>query len=257
MSADSQALRVLLTGASGGIGSAVAQRLLEANAQVVGVCRSKVPSGVSGRATSAMEWLQADLTDANALQSIAEAAQHRGVNSIIHAAGVPAFSPAASISPAQAHSVLQANLWAPMVLTQALLPYLRTLPAARVVFIGSALGRIGVPGYSLYGASKAGLHTYAEALRRELQGSTVRVQLLAPRATKTTFNSSVAQRYAEQTGSHSDSPEQVAGELMRLLDGAAAERFLGWPEKLVARVNGALGPWLDRAFVRHRTVLHP
>ena len=65
-------------------------------------------------------------------------------------------------------AVLQANLLAPMLLTQALLPHLLRQPRAQVVFVGSALGRIGLPGFSVYGASKAGLHGFAEALRREL-----------------------------------------------------------------------------------------
>jgi short-subunit dehydrogenase len=99
---------------------------------------------------------------------VAQAAADWRANVVVHAAGVPAFGALASIRRRRCRQVLQANLLAPMRLTQALLPALLRQPRAQVVFVGSALGRIGLPGFSVYGASKAGLHGFAEALRREL-----------------------------------------------------------------------------------------
>ena len=99
----------------------------------------------------------------------------------MHNAGVPSFGPLEPIaSPAQMQQVLQTNLLAPMLLTQALLPHLRRLPRAQVICVGSALGRIGLPGFSVYGASKFGLRGFAEALRRELADTPVRVQYPRP-----------------------------------------------------------------------------
>ena len=112
-------------------------------------------------------------------------------------------------------AVLQANLLAPMLLTQALLPHLRGQPRAQVVFVGSALGRIGLPGFSVYGASKSGLHGFAEALRRELAGTPVRVQILAPRSTRTDFNGPAVDAYNRATGTAMDRPEVVAEALLR------------------------------------------
>lgn len=247
-------MRVLLTGASGGIGRATAQALLQQGACVLGVGRSQKAKEPTP-AACAVDWLQADLTEAVDVERVARVAQRWGVNVLIHAAGQPAFGPADELTAEQTLLVLQTNLWAPIALTQALLPHLGAQAAARVVFVGSTLGRIGLPGYSLYGASKSGLHGYAEALRRELLDSPIRVQLLAPRATQTGFNSDSAQQYAAHTGSHSDTAEYVSQQLLGLLESGAAERFLGWPEKLFARLNGACGPWLDWGFRRHRQVL--
>jgi short-subunit dehydrogenase len=151
--------------------------------------------------------------------------------------------------------VLQANLLAPMLLTQALLPQLQRLPKAQVIFVGSATGRIGLPGFSVYGASKAGLHGFAEALRRELADTPVKVQVLGPRSTRTAFNDAGVEAYNRATGTAMDSPETVAAALLRLLESDAAERFIGFPERLAVRVNGLLGPWLDGAFARHRRSL--
>jgi short-subunit dehydrogenase len=148
--------------------------------------------------------------------------------------------------------VLQANLLAPMRLAQALLPQLLRQPRAQMVFVGSALGRIGLPGFSVYGASKAGLHGFAEALRRELADTPVQVQILGPRSTRTDFNGAAVEAYNQATGTAMDTPEAVAAALLRLIETEAAERFLGFPERLAVRLNGVLGVLLDGSFARHR-----
>jgi short-subunit dehydrogenase len=154
-------------------------------------------------------------------------------------------------------AVLQANLLAPMLLTQALLPHLLRLPHAQLVFVGSALGRIGLPGFSVYGASKAGLHGFAEALRRELADTPVRVQILGPRSTRTGFNGASVEAYNRATGTAMDTPEAVADALLQLIESEAAERFIGFPERLAVRLNGAFGALLDGSFAKHRRHLRP
>ena len=245
------AARVLLTGASGGIGRAAALALRAAGAQVLGV----------GRAASAPEpaafdgWVQADLNTPEGVMATARAAATHRCNVVVLAAGQPCFGAFTQVPGAEAAAVLQSNLLAPLLLVQALLPQLQRLPAAQIVFVGSALGRIGVPGYSVYGASKAGLHGLAEALRRELAGGPVRVQTLAPRATRTAFNNAEVLAHHAATGTASDSPETVARALLGLIESGAAERFIGGPERLAVRLNGLLGALLDGSFAAHRRCL--
>ena len=242
--------RVLLTGASGGIGQAMQQALLQAGAQVLGISRqAQVP------VSAHVKWLQADLTQAPDLARVASAAAEWRANVLVHAAGLPGFGALPSLPAAAISHVIQANLITPMLLTQALLPHLQSLATAQVVFVGSALGRIGLPGFSVYGASKAGLHGFAEALRRELAGSSVCIQTLAPRSTRTGFNSAAADRYNRDTGTSVDSPQTVADALLHLIKSEAPEQFIGWPERLAVRLNGALGPLLDSSFVKHRQAL--
>lgn len=209
---------------------------------------SPLPAGTS--------WVRADLTTVDGLAVVAGAAAGWRANVVVHAAGTPAFGPLADTPPARMQAVLQANLLAPMLLTQALLPQLQRLPKAQVIFVGSATGRIGLPGFSVYGASKAGLHGFAEALRRELADTPVKVQVLAPRSTRTAFNDAAVEAYNRATGTAMDRPEVVAAALVRLIESEAAERFLGFPERLAVRLNGVLGALLDGAFARHRRSLH-
>lgn len=240
--------RVLLTGASGGIGQAMAQALRLAGAQVMGVGRGAAgPQGLA--------WVRADLNAPDGPARVAERAGAWRANVAVQAAGVPGFGALASIAPQQMEQVLQANLLAPMRLTQALLPHLQSQPRAQLVFVGSALGRIGLPGFSVYGASKAGLHGFAEALRRELADTSVRVQILGPRSTRTGFNGAAVEAYNRATGTAMDTPEQVASALLSLIESEAAEAFVGFPERLGVRLNGLLGARMDGSFAKHRRSL--
>lgn len=242
------AARVLLTGARGGIGQAMARTLTGAGAAVMGVGRAAAPPA----GTAGIRWLQADLSTAQGVADTVAAAEEWSANVVVHAAGVPAFGPLASETPSHLDEVLRVNLLAPMLLTRQLLPSLLRQPRAQVVFVGSAVGRIGLPGFSVYGASKAGLHGFAEALRRELGDSSVKIQLLAPRSTRTAFNDAAVVAYNKATNTAMDSPEVVAEALLRLIEGEAPDRFIGFPERLGVRLNGLLGALLDGSFVKHR-----
>ena len=241
--------RVLLTGASGGIGQAATEALQRGGAAVLGVGRAPAA------ADPALPWLQADLSRAEGIAAVADAAARWHANVVVLAAGVPAFGALADQPPGVIRAVVETNLVAPMLLAQALLPQLLAQPKAQLVFVGSAVGRIGLPGFSVYGASKGGLHLFAEALRRETAGTPLRVQTLGPRSTRTGFNGSAVDRYNQATGTAMDSPQAVAAALAGLIESERAERFIGYPERLAVRLNGALGALMDRGFTRHRLSL--
>ncbi len=252
-----QAMRVLLTGAAGGIGGELARSLAASGARLLLAGRDQaalqaLASSLGGpeRATTCA----ADLREEASLLRLATTAAAWGCNVVVHAAGRPAFG-AAPLPAAQLREVLDTNLLAPMLLTQALLPHLQAQPAAQVLFVGSVLGSLGVPGFAAYGATKGGLRAYAQALRRELGGGPVRVQLLAPRATRTAFNDDATTAYNRATGTAEDAPAAVAAAALRLLVDEAAERTLGWPERLAVRLNGAFPTLLDGVFGKHRAAL--
>ncbi|HRK57303.1 MAG TPA: SDR family NAD(P)-dependent oxidoreductase, partial [Burkholderiaceae bacterium] len=189
--------RVLLIGASGGIGQAMALALRRAGAMVMGVGRSE-------KSPMPMPWVQADLVSEAGVATVAAAAQQGQINVVVLAAGVSAFGVLSQVNVAQMRAALEVNLLAPMLLTQALLPALMTQPRAQLIFVGSVLGRIGLPGFSVYGASKAGLHGFAEGLRRECAQTQVRIQILGPRSTRTRFNAPQVEAYQRATNTAVD-----------------------------------------------------
>lgn len=251
--------RVLLTGATGGIGMAVAAELLQHGAALLLSARSPARLATLARqlardaATQArVEWYAADLDDPASLAGLRDAAATWEVNVLVHAAGVPSFGRFADLDPDHLERTLRTNLLAPMRLTHALLPAFARLPKAQVIQVGSALGRIGLPGFSVYSAAKFGLRGFSEALRRELRGTSVRVQYLGPRSTRTRFNDERVDSYNRATGTATDTPAAVARALRALLESEAAERFVGFPERLAVRLNGAAPALLDGAFDKHR-----
>ena len=260
--------RVVLTGAAGGIGRAVAQQLVRSGAAVMLVGRSaarlaalarelSLLTGTDNTSETRLAWRVADLTDAQALAQLADDAARWRCNVLVHGAGVPAFGPIAEIEAERLHTLIETNLVAPMRLTQALLPHLRTRARAQVICIGSALGRIGLPGFAAYSATKFGLRGFAEALRRELADTPVRVQYLGPRSTHTAFNDARVEAYLSATGAALDPPGRVAEALLALLESERAERYVGFPEVLAVRLNALASSWLDGAFRKHRRSLQP
>ncbi|MBX3608027.1 MAG: SDR family oxidoreductase [Piscinibacter sp.] len=254
--------RVLLTGATGGIGHAVAAELLDRGAAVLLSGRSPGRLAALARELgrtpaqrALVHWHPADLDDPAALAGLRDAAVAWQANVLVNNAGVASFGRLEQLDPAHLERVLCTNLLAPMRLTQALLPWLRSRPQAQVIQIGSVLGRLGLPGYSVYSASKFGLRGFSEALRRELRGSPVRVQYLGPRSTRTAFNDRRVEAYNSATGTAMDDPRRVAVALADLLESGAAERFLGFPESVAARLGGLVPTLLDGAFDKHRASL--
>ena len=253
--------RVLLTGANGGIGQAVAAALVGAGASVMLVGRSPARLSAQARAlqqrkpAAQVDWHEVDLQQARSITALATQAVAWNCNVLVHCAGVAEFGRFDATGVDRMSQVLHTNLLAPMVLTQSLLPHLRALPSAQVICVGSVLGAIGLPGYSIYCASKFGLRGFAQALRRELADTAVRVQYLGPRSTRTSFNTEEVTAYNKATGTAMDTPERVAQALLQMLEAGTAERFLGFPERIAARINGLAPVLLDSAFNKHRASL--
>ena len=254
-------LSVVLIGATGGIGAATASELLRCGARVLLVARSRPALARLARALSEygspgqVEALSADVTTSAGLRDIVDVAQSRRANALVNCAGLPCFGPLHEADDQQIAQVLATNLLAPIQLTRALLPHLSTQPNARILNVGSALGGIGVPGFSVYCASKFGLRGFTESLRRELAGTSVRVQYLAPRITRTVFNDERVDAFNRATGTRSDPPHAVATKIVGMLHDGSAIRSLGAVERMAARVNGLAPRLLDRAFKRHRAAL--
>ena len=260
--------RVVLTGASGGIGRAIAERLVRSGAALMLVGRSAARLACQARELAAsihahpanesrIAWRLGDLTQPAVVNQLAQTAAHWNCNLLVHGAGLPAFGPFGEVDPECLRAVVETNLVAPIRLTQALLPHLRKQPHAQIVCIGSAVGGIGVPGFAVYGATKFGLRGFAEALRRELADTRVRVQYLGPRSTRTPFNDERASTYLRATGAIVDPPERVAAALLKLIENEQPERYVGYPESLAVRVNAFASGWLDGAFRKHRrSLLH-
>lgn len=239
--------RIILTGASGGLGSALAAQLAAAGAALLltgrdalALARIDMPDGCE------YQCLQADLDSAAGIAATVAAARDFRVNILINNAGVGGFGLLAEQDWRDVERILAINLAAPVRLTQALLPWLSAQPEAAVVNVGSAFGSIPFAGFAAYSAAKAGLHGFSQALRRELADSAVRVIHVAPRTIDTPINSSAARALNKALGNATDTPQTVAGHIVAMLRDNTPERHIGFPESLFAWLNGFAPSLVDR-----------
>ncbi|MCZ8116052.1 SDR family oxidoreductase [Silanimonas sp.] len=245
---------VLLTGASGGIGQCLALRLAEAGATVYAVGRrADALHALAARARpGAIRPVVADLATADGIDAVrrAVAAAPIPMSLLILGAADSRFGLFEHSSVVDVQAQVATNLVAPMLLVRALLPCLMRLPEAGVVGIGSTFGSLGYPGFAAYSASKFGLRGFLEALAREHADTALRVQYLSPRATRTALNSPAVEAMNAELGVAVDDADRVAATLLAAIESGTRRRQLGWPERLFARLNGALPELVDRALAK-------
>jgi len=168
---------VLLTGATGGLGHAIARRLRAAGAELV----------LTGRRTEVLEPLAAetaarslavDLADADAVARLA--AECADVDVLVSNAGLPGTGQLSTFSVEEIDRALAINLRAPMVLARVIGERMVARRSGHMVFMSSLAGKVGTPRSSVYSATKFGLRGFAQSLREDLRPSGVGVSAIFP-----------------------------------------------------------------------------
>lgn len=249
--------RAVVTGASGGIGSALVGSLAQQGARMLAVGRDAAAlEALAGRHPGRVVPLVADLARAEGLDRVTEHAERfEGLNTLVNAAGVNRFCLFGECDEEDIAAVMTVNVTATLRLTRRVLPLLRARPAAWIVNMGSVFGSIGYPGYAAYSASKFALRGFTEALRRELADTPVRVIYAAPRSTRTAMNPEAVVAMNRELKNRMDSPEAVARQVIRALGRGTEDVYMGWPEKLFVRVNGLLPRLVNRALRRQLPII--
>lgn len=251
--------RVLVTGATGGIGQAIAARLAARGAALLLTARSEKALQQAAAALAAqgvtVQVLPADLGSPAGVDGIAAAAGRFGVDILVNNAGMNVFGLLEQLGAADVQQILRTNLEGPVQLVHRMLPQLLTRRRAVVVNVGSSFGSIGFAGFAVYCASKFGLRGFTEALRRELADGPVRVCYVAPRAVETAFNPPEVVRMNADLGNRADPPEAVAAAVERAILEERRETYIGQPEGFFARLNGLLPGVVDGALRRKLAII--
>lgn len=250
--------KILLTGATGGIGQSIATELANRGATLILVGRKEeklIALKASLVNPESHDVLVADITTTDGLNAVRELArQKQKVDALINNAGSNDFSLLSHKRPTQIEADIQLNLVAPMLLCQSALSWLKQ-PGV-ILNIGSTFGSIGYPGYTSYCAAKAGLHRFTEALDRELFATGIRALYLAPRATETSLNSDIVNELNQKLGNKTDSPQVVALHVVTMLEKEISAKWIGWPEKLFARINQLLPNVVSSAIRKQQETIH-
>lgn len=238
-------MHVLLTGACGGIGQEIARQLAQKGASLhltdrdestLNSLQQELSSSAKAgqRITTSVIDL---LNDAEIQQWIEALNQQHPINVLINNAGVAGFGLFEDQRAQDIELVMQLNCLVPIKLSRMLLPMMRQQAEARIINVASIFGAIGFPGYSLYSASKYSIRGFSQALSRELSDSSISVGCFMPRATRTAINSSSVVELNRKMNVTMDSPQKVATELTRFIASKDQELALGWPEKLLVKIN--------------------
>ena len=180
----------LVTGASSGIGRSTALALKQAGYRVFGTSRKAVTASSDG-----ITMLVCDVTDDASVQKmIAEVMEQAGrIDLLVNNAGIGLLGGAEESSIAQAQTLFDVNVFGVLRVINAVLPTMRRQHKGRIVNMSSVLGLIPAPYNALYAATKHALEGYSESLDHELRTFGIRVVLVEPGVTRTSFEENITQ----------------------------------------------------------------
>jgi len=200
--------RVLVTGASQGIGYAIAELAAKRGAVVLAVARSvDLLQELAARVATtgqAFHVLQADITSPLDRQRMLDEAQKQmgGLDILVNNAGIGATGHFADTTPEVLRSIMETNFFGTTETTRLFLPMLKAGDSPAIVNISSIVGKRALPARGLYSASKFALQGWSEALRGELAREGVDVLIVNPGLTQTNFSKNMLEQKAKVQMDH-------------------------------------------------------
>lgn len=178
----------LVTGASSGIGLATTKALLQAGYRVFGTSRKEAAEGIDG-----VTILHCDVTDDASVQSmVAKVEDQAGrIDLLVNNAGIGLLGGAEESSMQQAQALFNVNVFGVIRVSNAVLPLMRKQGQGRIVNVSSILGLIPAPFNALYAATKHAVEGYSESLDHELRTQGIRIVLIEPGVTRTSFEENI------------------------------------------------------------------
>jgi short-subunit dehydrogenase len=238
--------RVLVTGATGGLGQAIAAELGRAGAElVVTGRRAEALSGLADELGARV--VTADLAEPGAAAALA--AEVGDVDVLVANAALPASGDLLDFEPERIDRCLQVNLHAPVQLARALAPGMVERGRGHLLFVSSLSGITATPGSSIYSATKFGLRGFALGARQDLHGTGVGVSLVSPGFIRD------AGMFADSgvtlpSGTRTSTPGQVAAAVLRAITRNRAELVVAPPELRVGSRLLSLVPTLNERVLR-------
>lgn len=244
-----QGKSILVTGGGSGIGEGCARHFAACGARVT--ISGRRPERIRAVAESIgpdCHWVAGDVTNADDRQAmLAQAIAHGGgrLDGLVNNAGITHHSGILNVTPEALHEVLEANLVAPTLLTQAALPALEASQGC-VIFISSVHTRLALPGRLAYAASKGGIQTLSRVLAAELGPRKIRVNCVIPGAVATEINAAAANQTPEQAKAFFQGLAYLhpIGRIGEAVDIARAMEYLinaDWTTGAVLDVDGGMG----------------
>jgi len=247
-------LRVLVTGASEGIGRAIAKEAVKRGCRVLAVARKRPDLDALAAEVvtegGTLEVLAGDVTVGDDHRAMAAAMTERfgGADVLINNAGIGATGHFLDSDPETLRRIFETNYFGTVELTRVFIPLLKQGTRPAIVNISSVLGRKGWPGRSLYSASKFALAGFSDALRAELDRFGVSVIVINPGLTQTNFSNNLLERKARVQLDHlrGMTAETVAAKTLDQLAADCDELTLTRQGRMLVFFNRLLPGLIDR-----------
>jgi short-subunit dehydrogenase len=250
--------RILITGASQGIGRALAELAAQRGGRVLAAARSadmlhELAEQARARG-GVLETVQADVTRPEDRQRLVDAAVRHfgGLDILVNNAGIGATGHFADCGPERLRKIMEVNFFGVTETTRVFLPLLRQGNRPAIVNISSIAGKRAIPARSEYSASKFAVQGFSEALRAELAKDGIDVLLICPGLTQTNFSKNMLEQKARLQLDHMRgmTPEQVARATLRAIERGKNEITLTLQAKLIALVSRFFPRLADRIAAR-------
>jgi short-subunit dehydrogenase len=251
-------MRILITGASSGIGRCLAEQAATGGAHVVLAARSaeklhELADDLTGRGARVFA-APADITSQADREHLLEvAALHLGgLDVLVNNAGVASFGHFATASEETLRQIMEVNFFAPAELMRQAAPILMNGRQPAIVNVASMCGRRGLPAFTEYSASKFALCGLSEALRGEFARFGIDVLLVLPGVTQSDLPRHLLRNEARMKIDFSKGmpPEKVAAGILHALQRNRSETVLGRDARWLLRVNRFFPRFVDRLTAR-------
>ena len=170
---------IIVTGASRGLGRAVAERLISSGREVLSLSRTS--EGVPGDSVTC------DVSDYEAVKAVAQSLrkEKREIEGLVNAAGIASMNLAVTTPPSMTQKLIQTNLAGTIHCCQLFAPLMIRKKAGSIINFSTIAVTLGLKGESIYAASKAGVEGFSRAFAREMADFDIRVNCVAPGPIKT------------------------------------------------------------------------
>jgi short-subunit dehydrogenase len=235
--------RIVLTGASSGIGADLAVRLARRGSRLLLVARRKdVLADVATQCNGRAEVHAADLTDTVQVDGLLARVEEDfgGADVLVNNAGAPCRVRADRLAYSDVETAVHLNYLTPVKLTLGLLPGMLGRGHGRLVFVSSVAGRLPAPRESAYVGSKFAMTGFAEVLAMDLQDTGIKVHVVCPGVIDTPLWDVPGQEAAAYKGKRTPASE-VSAAILRLLDTGRFDAFVPGRFRWVWRLRPLLG----------------
>lgn len=170
---------IIVTGASRGLGRAVAERLISSGREVLSLSRTS--EGAPGDSVTC------DVSDYEAVKAVAQSLrkEKREIEGLVNAAGIASMNLAVTTPPSMTQKLIQTNLAGTIHCCQLFAPLMIRKKAGSIINFSTIAVTLGLKGESIYAASKAGVEGFSRAFAREMADFDIRVNCIAPGPIKT------------------------------------------------------------------------